>query len=168
MSLHFILDGYNIVRGVPELLGRAWVDLHACRERFIQYLSSVRPQGRANNRVTVVFDGYVQMKADWDKLHREKIEIVFSEEASADDRIVQLAGKATRPKETVVVTSDRELSQRVRKLDVKVIPVKTFMVQGSPKRTRKGSVRAEGKKKLSLEQEQKITKELERLWLKKT
>ena len=118
--------------------------------------------------MTVVFDGYAVLKLDWNALRREGIKIVFSDDESADDRIVRMVEETAHPKEILVVTSDRELSSRIRKVGAKTALVKTFMYGKTGKRAETIVAPIEEKKQLDSEQARKITQELERIWLKKT
>lgn len=163
--MHFVLDGYNILMRLPELFKRSSVSFEASREGLVNFLSRYRPQGSVKNRVTVVFDGYAALKLNWGRLRQEGVEIIFSEEASADDRIVSFLKQGSHPKEIVVVTDDRELSLRVQDLEAKVLSIKEFIAKILAKQSR-DSAHSSEEKKLSVEEERKITEELKRRWVK--
>ena len=165
MPLHYILDGYNILWALPYLLKKSSVHFEPSREGFIHFLIQVHPHGGPKNRVRVVFDGYAEMKVDWARLREANIEVLFSEGQSADDQIVELVKQSQNPKGVTVVTSDRELSDNVRKLDAQVISITKFIEKvGAKKKTSKPHT--EKKETLPPEDARRITEELKRIWLK--
>ena len=167
MALYFILDGYNIVMRLPELFQKSdRLSFEASREGLVNFLSTYRPQGNVRNPVTIVFDGYAEMKLNWGRLRQEAIQIIFSEQESADDRIVSLIGKAAR--EMIVVTDDRELSLRVRDRGARVVSIKEFVAKLVDKQKKVSGAHEEKEGKLTPQEEQKITDELKKLWIKKT
>ena len=54
MSLHYLLDGYNVIHQMPDLNRPALEDQ---RRALVHFLETRRPQGSSRNRVTIVFDG---------------------------------------------------------------------------------------------------------------
>jgi len=166
--MHFILDGYNMMMRLPELFKKSTLSFEPTREGFIQFLMRHRPQGNSRNRTTVVFDGYAELKVNWDQLRQEAIQIIFSEAESADDRIVSMIGKPEHSHQTMVVTDDRELSLRVRDRKAKVITIKEFVEKIVEKHKKVSASHEDREKKLTPQEEQKITEELKKLWIKKT
>jgi len=57
MSLHLIIDGYNLIRQSPWLSLLDARDLEAGREALLQSLADYR-QRRLQHKITVVFDGW--------------------------------------------------------------------------------------------------------------
>lgn len=165
MSLRYLLDGYNMVMRLPELFEKTRIAFAPSREGLVQFLIRYRPQGSSRNRTTIVFDGYAELKLDWNLLRDSAIEVVFSEEESADDRIVSMVGKI-RSEQRVVVTDDRELGLRVRDFGAKVVSVQDFVAKMVDQHPKTKVVHEEKKKKLTLTEEQKITEELKKIWLK--
>jgi len=169
MASHFILDGYNVLMRIPELFGkRVAIPFEASREGLLQFLAQYRPQGSEKNEVTVVFDGFTQMRMDWQALLKKGIQVIFSDEKSADDKIFQMAEDSGRPQETRVVTDDRELSERTQRLKVKVVSVKEFLSKVMEAYPKPVAARDDVKKHLSPNEESKITEEFKKIWLKKT
>ena len=54
MSLHYLLDGYNILKQIPALND---LPLEDGRRGLLRWIETQRPQGSVNNTLTVVFDG---------------------------------------------------------------------------------------------------------------
>ena len=175
MALHFVLDGYNMVMRLPELFKKSeGLSFEASREGLVNFLSRYRPQGNVRNPVTIVFDGYAAMKMSWGRLRQEGIGVLFSEEESADDRIVHVVQKLvprgptrSQYQEIVVITDDRELSLRVRDLEAKVVSIKEFVARIVDKQKKVSAAREDKEKKLTPQEEQKITEELKKLIEKK-
>lgn len=166
MALHFILDGYNVLMRIPELFGKGTaLPFIATREGLLDFLSKYRPQGSERNLVTVVFDGFTAMRMDWSFLRKRGIEVVFSDEKSADDTIVRMAENFGKPKDLWVVTDDRELSERLHRFKIKVVTVKEFLSKVMGKYPKSESAPDDVKKRLPPEQERRITEELKKKWL---
>ena len=54
MSLHYFLDGYNVVH---QMAGAARLNLEEQRYQLVRLIERKAPQGSERNKVTVVFDG---------------------------------------------------------------------------------------------------------------
>ena len=54
MSVHYLLDGYNIIKQTPGLNQGS---LEAQRNALLAWIEIGQPQGSLQNTVTVVFDG---------------------------------------------------------------------------------------------------------------
>ncbi len=112
------------------------------------------------NKVTVVFDGRSGILAP---PHKSSFVVLFSEGEPADNLIIRLASKDSNPRRVVVVTDDKEIKFKVRSFCLKVMPVSEFTGKMSK---RKASANEVLKAKLEDEDEQKITDELEKKWLR--
>jgi predicted RNA-binding protein with PIN domain len=121
MALHYILDGYNIVHKIPSFRRSS---AQESRDRLIRYLQTRRPQGSIKNKVTVVFDGTTDV-IDYPQ-GSSSVNVVFSHSVTADDHIVRLVERSSNPKIVIVVSDDRELQQRARLLDARILSVADF------------------------------------------
>ena len=175
MSLHFIIDGYNLIKQTPGLNKSS---LEGSRASLIQFIKVSRPQGSQNNRVTVVFDGQANTAASWPSYQDSGIRIIFSQGMNADEKIKELVETADSPKNIVVVTNDRDIQICVRRFQARVKTVQEFtsVFKASPI-SRKGNGLAfniakainnsswQDKLNLSAQAAAKITDEMKRLWL---
>lgn len=159
MSLHFIIDGYNLIKQTPGLNKSS---LELSRASLIQFIKASRPQGSHNNRVTVVFDSQSNDSMSWPAYQDSGVRIIFSQGMSADEKIKELVESAPDPKNIVVVTNDRDIQSCARSFRARVKTVqeftrvfKTFPLDDSP----------ENRPKLSAESAMRITEEMKRLWL---
>jgi predicted RNA-binding protein with PIN domain len=161
MSVHYIIDGYNVLKQLPDLEGRPLKD---GRDGLIRYFEIYRPQGSIKNKVTIVFDGKSEVNLPTQrKLKKTNIEIIFSQDETADNKIKKLVHRIPNPKQVIVVTDDRGLKETVKIYGVRVIPVKEIARKKFPKPDEK-TIRA--KTTLNIEEMEKITKELEEIWLR--
>jgi predicted RNA-binding protein with PIN domain len=160
MSLHFIIDGYNLLLRSRQFNCSSDSDeMSAARQKLIQFLEQERPQGSFRNRVTVVFDGQAGVIGDWRGASHRSIRVIFTEGESADDRILKLIEGENELSQTVIVTDDRELSYRARQRRAKTLPVKEFLA----KRKREESPPPD----LDPDEAREITQQLAKLWLGK-
>ena len=160
MSLHFIIDGYNLIRQTP-LLNK--VNLQDSREALIRFLTIQRPQGNRNNKVTVVFDG---REGDFYSRHTPFIEVIFSQGESADDTIKRLVEKSNNPKNVVVVTNDREIQSFVKQCNAQVRAIEEFLEKFNRSKTKGKKEALEDKVILPPHDAAKITDEMKKIWLK--
>jgi predicted RNA-binding protein with PIN domain len=117
----FIVDGMNVIGAQPD---GWWRDRGAARRRLVEALAQ-RDDDRAD--VTVVFDGRPE-PGDEDHGAAAGVRVAYAPGGpnAADDAIVEMVRSLARPSETVVVTSDRALAQRVRTLGANVEGAATF------------------------------------------
>lgn len=157
MSLHFILDGYNIIRRTKKF---DLADLRDSRDSLINFLLIEHPEGSPKNKITIVFDG----KADI-LYHQNKgsIKIIFSENESADDLIRKIIAKLDNKKNICLVTDDNGLALSVRSLGVKILSVADFI---SKAKSNKRNFNSSAIDALSYSQKDAINKELSKIWFK--
>ncbi|MEW5758433.1 MAG: NYN domain-containing protein [Candidatus Omnitrophota bacterium] len=157
MSLHFILDGYNIIRRIPKLDSD---NLRQSRKNLVDFIIKYQPQGSSRNGLTIVFDG----KADI-LYHKDvsNIRIIFSEGESADDLIVSIILKSVNKKNICLVSDDRGLISRIDGLGVKVYSVSDFVSRTGV--FKKNKLAQDNKSILGYSQIEKINRELKGIWL---
>jgi Protein of unknown function (DUF901). len=156
MSLHYILDGYNIVKlAFSENSGK----LQASREKLLEFIRNSHPQGSPKNKVTVVFDG----KEDFLPENTQSLpEVIFTRNESADEKIKKIVELAKNPKELVVVSNDRDITLFSRRLGAKILSVDEFLASKKKARTKV----SEDAKNIPASAEFNITEELKRVWLR--
>ena len=122
MALHFIIDGYNLIKQAPRL---DKANLEDSRKALISLLSVYQPQGSKRNRVTVVFDG---LAGNFSALQPDpSIGIIFTQGESADDKIKRMVEKSDNPRNITVVTNDREIQRFARQNNAQVKTVEEFL-----------------------------------------
>ena len=99
-----IVDGYNSIHKLPELLRLMNRDLYLARRGLVRMLEKVLP--RSAERITVVFDGSGS-KLERDLMETSAVEILYSPASdSADSVIERMVAEAKDPRSILVVTSD--------------------------------------------------------------
>ncbi|MDD2703045.1 MAG: NYN domain-containing protein [Candidatus Omnitrophica bacterium] len=160
MSLHYIIDGYNVVRH------RAFVSVKKtgdeCRA-LVFLLNRDRLGGSARNRITVVFDGYPGVNVT--EKENAAITVLYSRAVSADEKIKKIVESSGNPKVVVVVSDDREVRFFARSAGAKVMGVEEFLaVKGTKPGVHGGD---SGSVDLNYSQREMINEELRKLWLEK-
>jgi len=155
MSLHYLLDGYNIVKKIPHLSDK---NLEAARAGFYSLIETRRPQGSPRNKITIVFDGKSGVGPH---LEHSSLEVIFTRDKSADDEIKEIIRKVKNRARLVLVSDDRHLRLDVRAMGARIISVDEFLNQGR----RKLPNREEGKE-IPFDVEYKVNLELRKLWLR--
>jgi len=161
MSLHYILDGYNILKQVSRFSD---TKLKQGRLDFISLLffsSRLKKQ-----EVVVVFDGYQDTR---ERLPvGPNMKIIFSKDGSADDKIRNLLEHAANPRQVVVVSDDKEVRFFSRLAKAHVLSVAQFLalISGSQAGKRHSCAKTDSEdKNLSYKQVLDINKELKKVWL---
>lgn len=117
--MRIIIDGYNLIRRIPELASLESVDLEEGRKYLIQELSSYR--AGKGHRVTVVFDGAGSIHLGEGREKERGIAVIYSRQGhSADDVIAKMCRDGGAD---LVVTGDRDLMDRADRANVpSVVP----------------------------------------------
>jgi len=157
MSIHYILDGYNIIKQLPEQNNKK---LHSSRNALIYFIEAKHPQGSRKNKVTIVFDGKEDVLPE---SIQTSVEIIFAINESADDKIKRIVERAKNPKEIIVVSDDREIIFFVKHCGAKAMKVKEFL---SPSGTKTHIKEIDDEKRIPAEVQYHINEELKKLWLK--
>lgn len=163
MSVHYLLDGYNILHQMPLF---DTFSLEDKREAMLQWIERARPQGSLKNKVTVVFDGKFGIVG---RTPSSFVEVVFSQDESADEKIKSILARIQNRKNTVVVTNDRAIQYAVRALGAKFLSVKEFLSHAKESPAKKSSStqgQTEARKVTDVTAYQ-ITAELKEIWLKR-
>jgi Predicted RNA-binding protein containing a PIN domain len=167
MSLHYLLDGYNLVKQIPALADKGLAD---GRDGLIRWITVHRPQGSANNQVSVIFDGKPDVfGSNVDGV----VKVIFTRYDSADVLLKQMVEESSARANLVVVSDDKGIILYVRALGAKVLSVREFarglFFEKSALRASREKGKSRGtnsKAYLSLVKQDKINKELSHLWLK--
>jgi len=160
---------------MPSVLNLA--KLEDRRRRLIRFIEQNTPQGSPNNRVTVVFDGNLEI---FGGMTSRAVKVIFSQGESADDKIKKIVAQAQNPKNIVVVSDDRDIQYAVRALGAKISGVRAFLNKakvpgeqeravhkgsGKPKRGSAKRSLTESQKYIPKSEESKITSEFGKIWL---
>jgi hypothetical protein len=106
MSLHIIIDGYNLIRQSPSLSRLDEQDILLGREALVDKLAAYRKI--RHHPITVVFDGQ-NSPAFSHQRHRQKgISIRFSPKRTSADEVIKRMASREREK-ALVVSSDRDV-----------------------------------------------------------
>jgi len=162
MSLFYIVDGYNVINRSGLFRNKR---LREQREAFLAFLDHNKPFGSTRNRAVIVFDGSEDV---FGFPHASVFEVRFSKGETADEEIKRLVEASNNPKNTVVVTDDRELGRAVRSRGAKIMRTDEFL----NKRVQEGKGRpgvsgTDTKAELNIVQRESITEELRKIWLNK-
>ena len=123
MAVHLIIDGYNLIRQSPELRQYEEKDFDQGREMLLKKLLAY--QRIKKHAITVVFDGWIGGHFSESHGRVGGIRVIFSQRGEkADEVIKRLASREKR--ETIVVTSDRELGSSCSREGCEVIPSPEF------------------------------------------
>lgn len=118
-----IIDGYNLLFTLTRG-ARAGLDVERERNRLLALLA----QSLKGRKVVVVFDGsiYRDVLPIGDSQRRGELNLIFTRDESADDRIVRMVEKERDRKGITVVTSDRQIRNAVEKMGSATVPSEKF------------------------------------------
>jgi predicted RNA-binding protein with PIN domain len=106
MTMHLIVDGYNVIRQSPQLQLLDAMDLQAGREALLELLAHYR--SRSHHQVTVVFDGWQHGDLKESRDRHQGILIIYSRRGERADEVIKRLLHQERER-SLVVTSDREI-----------------------------------------------------------
>jgi len=115
----WLVDGMNVVGSIPD---GWWRDRHGAMTRLVRRLAE--HQSQSGEPVAVVFDGRPF------ELDAEAVDVAFAPTRgrdAADDEIARRVAADPDPGGLTVVTSDRELSDRVRRHGAEVMGTGAFL-----------------------------------------
>jgi predicted RNA-binding protein with PIN domain len=108
MSIHIIIDGYNLIRQSRSLSILDLQDIQLGRDTLVDMLAAYKKVKR--HRITVVFDGTTAPLFSQQRDRHKGISIIFSRKGeSADSVIKKMAGKERQ--RALVVSSDQDIVQ---------------------------------------------------------
>lgn len=164
MSLHYLIDGYNLIKRNPQLAAKRLED---GRQALISYIEHNELQGSRRNEVTVVFDGKPGM---YGHPATSYVRVVFTEYETADDLIKFQVQETKNRKSLIIVTDDKQLLLYVRALGAGVLSggdflrIKTSVTRHPSALDKKKSGNT---KAITSTFEHLVNQELEQMWLSK-
>lgn len=164
MSLHYIIDGYNIINN--RLFAANHRKMRSPQAALLELIKDKRLCGSAKNQITVVFDGYCAKFES--RCPDKQIQVIFSQEESADDKIKKIIDTSVNLRNIVVVSEDKEISCFAKYAGCKAMSVIEFMGYLTAADEKKKINRKEkdlSKQDLNYSQIHKINDELKKLWL---
>jgi len=114
----WLVDGMNVVGSLPD---GWWRDRRGAMRRLARDLAAFAAE--SGDPVTVVFDG-----KPFD-VEAAPAHVAFAPQGgpnAADDVIERMVATSPSPGSTTVVTSDRDLAERVRRHGAEVVPARAF------------------------------------------
>ena len=170
MSLHYIIDGYNLIN--HPLFAQVSKKSPDSRLALLEFISIKKPCGSPKNKVSLVFDGYPP------DIYKTRyaypgIDVIFSKSLTADEKIKAMLEKALNCRVIVVVSDDKEIKFFARATGARATGIEEFINSAVPditaldrKKNFKTPKSESLKPELTYVQINKINKELKNLWLK--
>jgi predicted RNA-binding protein with PIN domain len=119
--VHWLIDGYNVIRRDPDLRAREAESLEAGRTALLAMVARVARD--LPDAFTVVFDG---ARRTGGAASHGQVQVVFSRPpASADDELRRLAGSLREG--AIVVSSDRAVQDAARRAGAVALGADAFL-----------------------------------------
>lgn len=123
MSIHIIIDGYNLIRQSSALSVLDCQDMQLGREALVDLL--IKYKRLKHHKITVVFDGSNAIPYFQDRDYNNGIEIKFSYKGESADDVIKKMAYAQKEK-ALVVTSDRDVANSAASFGSAVIGSNEF------------------------------------------
>jgi len=150
--LWYIIDGWNLIHKIPSIKNRT-----SAKRDLIVFIKKHSLTGSKNNKVTIIFDGRI----DIDIVRCEKdFEIIFSGLMSADEIIGSKVKNYKNKRQIIVVSDDYELINYVKNQGASILKINKFLSKKKKVTPLKDS------KEISYTLQKEINDELRRIWLK--
>jgi uncharacterized protein len=116
--MRIVIDGYNLLKAMPECRALEPLAPEQAREYLIALLGRYR--WLKGHQVAVVFDGWIGGHLLPRRSHTRGVQVIYSQRGEqADDVIRRMAPQVAH--QGVVVTSDRLLAQHMERVGAEVI-----------------------------------------------
>lgn len=120
---HIVIDGYNLIKQVPELERHENLSLEHGRNKLIELLKDYRKQ--KHHKITVVFDGQSNFAEFSSSFKEAGINIHFTRtHETADDIIKKMAEKLKS--QGIIVSSDRSIVDHSKRFGAATISSPKF------------------------------------------
>ena len=110
MSIHIIIDGYNLIRQSQQLSALDQQDIQLGREALVDMLAAYKKIKA--HRITVVFDGTRSPLLSLQRDRQKGITIVFSHHGESADTVIKQMARREGEK-ALVVSSDLDIVHSV-------------------------------------------------------
>ncbi len=108
MSVHIIIDGYNLIRQSRRLSELDLQDIQLGRDTLVDMLAVYKKI--KSHRITVVFDGTRAPQFSQQRDRRKGISIIFSHKGESADSVIKSMARKERQR-ALVVSSDQDIVQ---------------------------------------------------------
>ena len=108
MSVHIIIDGYNLIRQSRRLSELDLQDIQLGRDTLVDMLAAYKKI--KSHRITVVFDGTRAPQFSQQRDRRKGISIIFSHKGESADSVIKSMACKERQR-ALVVSSDQDIVQ---------------------------------------------------------
>jgi uncharacterized protein len=123
MSLHIIIDGYNLIRQSSRLSTLDLQDIQLGREALVDMLAAYK-KFKAH-RITVVFDGTGSPLFSRQRDQQKGIAIVYSHDGESADAVIKKMARREGPK-AMVVSSDQDIVRSAASWGATTISARDF------------------------------------------
>ena len=108
MSIHIIIDGYNLIRQSDRLSILDLQDIQSGRDALVDMLATYKKV--KSHRITVVFDGTTAPLYSQQRNRQKGITIIFSRKGESADTVIKKMARKER-QAALVVSSDQDIVQ---------------------------------------------------------
>jgi predicted RNA-binding protein with PIN domain len=121
--MRIVIDGYNLLKAIPECRNREGIDPQGARDLLIVQLG--RYHWLRGHHITVIFDGWRDGHPLQQHSQSRGVQVIYSQRGEqADDVIRRMASHVAH--QGMVVTSDRALAGALERLGADVIDSESF------------------------------------------
>jgi len=153
--MEYIIDGLNVIK--TSFIKKYEIVCFEKGHEFLIYILERYKRKHPYIEFTIVFDGYCQNV----NLYTSKLKIIFSNEITADEKIMKILENKKNKKEVFVVSDDREIQQFTKILGGNFLKVDEFLDIVYPI---KKNVEVRKDKEIDYRGKLKIEKELEKFY----
>jgi len=115
--MRIVIDGYNLIRRIPELERLDRINMEEAREALIKELSLYRSGKR--HQIIVVFDGLEALHLGGSKSKERGVTVRFSPRGKNADQLILDALKSREA--DVLVSADRELTDAANRSEITAV-----------------------------------------------
>ena len=121
--MRIVIDGYNLLKAIPDCRALEAKDPEAARDALITRLGRYR--WLRGHQVTIIFDGWLAGPPLQRRTNARGVQVIYSQRGEQADTVIRRSAPEVAH-QGVVVTSDRALASDMRRLGVEVISSAEF------------------------------------------
>jgi predicted RNA-binding protein with PIN domain len=121
-----IVDGYNVIYGIPKIEELLDENLEAARIGLGRLLLEFKAARKDIERIYVVFDGKGELADEEMPIAPDVTAVYTRAKKSADDKILEIIKDSARPGEITVISNDNFLYNNTRIHGARIMTIEDF------------------------------------------
>jgi predicted RNA-binding protein with PIN domain len=158
-----LLDGYNIMHRLPQILSKRGASLEQRRNALAAFIAQWKKDHNYKGSMYLVFDGNNNQIKTLEQSISSGIKYIYSDQKEeADDKIISIIRNAKHPENITVISDDNFIANNVRSYGAYMKPV-AYLIKAR-KKINAAKHKGESEKKIDAATANRITDHMKKVW----